>query len=228
MNYYPYGKRLLDLILLGAIVLLMLLTAPLLLIFFAVLLVAHADGPLFFSQIRAGLHNRPFRIYKFRTLKVNNMDRLSMGHVRHNHSMATPIGQFLRRLKIDELPQLWNILLGEMSFIGPRPVYLEMTAEYTSEQAERLHVLPGLTGWSQINGNCELTWDERIRLDLWYVDHLSFWLDLKILAATVGVLSQGELINQDALAQADSYLEIRQEDQHACSRPSAKEAILET
>ncbi len=205
MTYYPHGKRALDLAIIGLLLPTVLLLSPLLLLAFLGLRFWHADGPLFFSQIRAGRHGKPFRIYKFRTLVVNDQDKLAMGHVRPDHPMATPLGRIMRRFKIDELPQLWNIVRGEMSFIGPRPVYLEMVAHYSEEQMARLNVLPGLTGWSQINGNCELTWDDRIRLDIWYVDHLSCWLDLRILLLTTWVVFSGEIVNPDALTKANRY-----------------------
>jgi sugar transferase EpsL len=209
MNYYPHGKRLFDLVLIAGQLVSLLLLSVLLLLLFLCTLLFNSKGPLLFSQIRAGLKGKPFRIYKFRTLELNDVDKLAMGHVTHNHPMATPVGRIMRRFKIDEMPQLWNILKGEMSVVGPRPVYLEMVTHYTPEQRRRLDVPPGLTGWSQVNGNCELTWDERICLDLWYVDHLSFWLDVKILWMTAKVILYGEVPNPKALDEANAYLASR-------------------
>jgi len=205
-RYNPYGKRLFDLLLLILIGPIIILLSPLLLLL-ALAIRLDSPGPIFFAQTRAGLHGHPFLIYKFRTLVLNEVDKLSMGHVTHDHPMSTRTGRLMRRFKIDELPQLWNIFKGDMSFVGPRPVYLEMVADYTPDQIRRLHAPPGLAGWSQVNGNCELPWDERIRLDLWYVDHRSFWLDLRILLMTIGVVLGGERVNTQALAQADAYFD---------------------
>jgi len=199
MSFYrERGKRYLDL----------LLTLPILVSLLPLLgIVALAvrlssPGPVFFSQVRAGRDRQPFRTYKFRSMFVNDADPRQMGHVGGSHELVTPVGRIIRRLKIDELPQLWNVLRGEMSIVGPRPTLPEQTAEYTAEQERRLEVLPGLTGWAQVNGNIELSWDERIRLDLFYVEHHSFWFDLKTIWLTLDVIVRGEHPRAEALRAA--------------------------
>jgi lipopolysaccharide/colanic/teichoic acid biosynthesis glycosyltransferase len=197
--YCRYGKRLFDLIVTTT---LLVILSPLFLIIMLVIRFT-AGGPAFFSQVRAGRCGHPFRLYKFRSLVVNEADPTRMGKVGSDHCLVTPAGRIMRRFKIDELPQLWNVLKGEMSLVGPRPTLLEQVASYTPLQCRRLEVLPGLTGWSQVNGNTELSWDERIRLDIWYVDHFSFLLDLQILLMTADVISKGERIRRRALVEAD-------------------------
>lgn len=193
MNIYQrYFKRLFDLLLTGLILALL---SPLLLIV-ALAIRITSSGPVFFSQVRAGREGRPFRVYKFRSMQLNEADPTQMGKVGGHDPLITTVGRIIRRSKIDELPQLLNVLKGEMSLVGPRPTLMEQVADYTPKQRRRLEVLPGLTGWSQVNGNTELSWDDRIRLDIWYVAHLSFWLDLRILLMTVGVVLMGERIKR--------------------------------
>jgi lipopolysaccharide/colanic/teichoic acid biosynthesis glycosyltransferase len=119
--------------------------------------------------------------------------------------MVTPVGRWLRRFKIDELPQLLCVLRGDMTLIGPRPTVLEQVREYTAFQRRRLDVPPGMTGWAQVNGGIEISWPERILLDVWYVDHRSFWLDLKILRRTISVILFGQVPNSTSLQEAIGY-----------------------
>ena len=119
--------------------------------------------------------------------------------------MVTPVGRWLRRFKIDELPQLFCVLRGDMALIGPRPTVLEQVKEYTTFQRRRLDVPPGMTGWAQVNGGIEISWPERILLDVWYVDHRSFWLDLRILWRTIGVILFGETPDSTSLQEAIGY-----------------------
>jgi sugar transferase EpsL len=134
--------------------------------------------PVLFRQARLGRHGRPFRLAKFRTMRENERN------LGDDDARLTSVGRFLRRFSLDELPQLWNVLQGDMSLVGPRPLLPEYRQIYTPEQARRHEVLPGVTGWSQVNGRNGLDWQERLRLDVWYVDHMSLGLDLKILALT--------------------------------------------
>lgn len=134
--------------------------------------------PLLFRQRRAGRGNAPFTLLKFRTMRQNARN------FGDDAARRTPVGDFLRRFSLDELPQLWNVLRGDMSLVGPRPLLLEYAELYTPRQARRLDVLPGVTGWSQVNGRNTVDWDERLRMDAWYVDHVSPWLDLRVLAMT--------------------------------------------
>jgi lipopolysaccharide/colanic/teichoic acid biosynthesis glycosyltransferase len=162
-------------------------------------------GPVFFRQTRAGLRGRPFELLKFRSMQVNNLAAVVVGQVGVEHPMVTPVGKWLRRFKIDELPQLLNVLRGDMTLIGPRPTVLEQVAEYTPFERRRLSIPPGMTGWAQVNGGVEITWPERIFLDVWYVDHQSFWLNLEILWRTVAVILFGDEPNPKALEAAIAY-----------------------
>jgi lipopolysaccharide/colanic/teichoic acid biosynthesis glycosyltransferase len=119
--------------------------------------------------------------------------------------MVTPVGRWIRRFKIDELPQLLRVLRGDMTLIGPRPTVLEQVEEYTAFQRRRLHIPPGMTGWAQVNGGIEISWPERIMLDVWYVEHRSFWLDMKILWRTTAVVLFGEMPNPKSLEEAIAY-----------------------
>jgi len=138
-------------------------------------------------------------------MRVNTLSAVVVGQVRSKHPMVTTVGRWLRRFKIDELPQLLNVLRGEMTLIGPRPTVREQVDEYTPFQRRRLEVLPGMTGWAQVNGGVELTWAQRIILDVWYIDHRSFWLDLKILWRTLAVIWSGDEAHLSALEVACDY-----------------------
>jgi lipopolysaccharide/colanic/teichoic acid biosynthesis glycosyltransferase len=185
-------KRLFDLLV--SLVGLLLLALPLLVLSF---LVWHKlGGPVLFRQVRPGLHGRPFMMVKFRTMTD---DRDDDGELMPDALRLNAFGRFLRASSLDELPELWNVLRGEMSLVGPRPLLMEYLPLYSSEQARRHEVRPGITGWAQINGRNAVSWDERFRLDVWYINHRSFWLDLKILWQTVrkvvvreGISAHGE------------------------------------
>lgn len=159
-------------------------------------------GPLLYVQPRAGRGGRVFHALKFRTMRVHQIPAHEMAQVRTGDPLVTRVGGILRRLKIDELPQLVNVLRGDMSLVGPRPTLPEQVQAYTPFQRRRLEVTPGVTGWAQVNGNTELPWDERIMLDVWYVDHRSLWLDLRILARTLAVIVGGERVRSGPLEQA--------------------------
>jgi sugar transferase EpsL len=137
--------------------------------------------PVLFSQQRVGVRGRNFRILKLRSMKVAPLETPAA----HDESRLLRSGRFLRTFSIDELPSLWNVVRGEMSLVGPRPLLPEYTDRYSPEQRRRLEVKPGLTGWAQVNGRNSISWDEKFRLDVWYVDNQSLWLDIKILALTV-------------------------------------------
>ncbi len=164
---------------------LILLSAPLWLPLLALTALAvwfRMGRPVLFRQQRPGLHGKPFTLLKFRTMRVGlggDAERL------------TPFGRWLRRTSLDELPELLNVLRGEMALVGPRPLLMAYLERYTPEQARRHEVRPGLTGWAQVHGRNALSWDERFRLDVWYVDHRSLWLDLRILSLTVGRVLSG-------------------------------------
>ena len=148
--------------------------------------------PVLFRQARPGLHGKPFVMYKFRTMRDL---RDAEGNLLPDEARLTPFGRWLRATSLDELPELVNVLRGEMSLVGPRPLLMEYLERYTPEQARRHEVKPGITGWAQIHGRNNLSWEERLRLDVWYVDHWSLWLDLKILWRTLWMVLRREGIS---------------------------------
>jgi lipopolysaccharide/colanic/teichoic acid biosynthesis glycosyltransferase len=148
-------------------------------------------GPVFYRQRRVGLNGEEFELLKLRTMEVGAEHKGAGFAVNEGDPRITRVGRLLRRLSVDEIPQLWNVVRGDMSLIGPRPTLAYQVERYTPRQRRRLEVKPGITGWAQIHGRARLPWDERIELDVWYVEHRSPWLDLKILARTPGALFAG-------------------------------------
>lgn len=194
--YRRLVKRLLDMML-SFIALVVL--SPLMAVI-AVCIRLTSAGPALFLQERTGLYGRPFRMIKFRSMVVG-AEQMGAGYGMEKHDpRITPVGRWLRATSFDELPQLWNILIGDMSIVGPRPGLPYQAANYTQEQARRLDVRPGITGWAQIHGRNEIPWSRRIQLDLWYVDSLSFGLDLSIVCKTILVVLSGSGFRQDQLA----------------------------
>lgn len=154
-------------------------------------------GPVFFRQMRPGYKGRPFKLVKFRTMK----DLKDAGGVpMPDHMRLTGFGRWLRSTSMDELPELWNVLTGDMSLVGPRPLLMRYLPRYTPEQARRHDVRPGLTGWAQVNGRNAISWDEKFQLDVWYVDHQTFWLDLKIIVLTFKSILKREGISHSGEA----------------------------
>ena len=139
-------------------------------------------NPVFFRQVRPGMHGKPFEMVKFRTMTD---ERGPDGQLLPDAVRLTPFGRFLRYSSLDELPELWNVLKGDMSLVGPRPLLMEDLPLYSPEQARRHEVRPGVTGWAQINGRNAISWEDKFKLDTWYVDNQSFWLDIRILWLTV-------------------------------------------
>jgi lipopolysaccharide/colanic/teichoic acid biosynthesis glycosyltransferase len=139
-------------------------------------------SPVLFKQVRPGLRGQPFTMVKFRTMTD---ERAPDGALLPDAQRLTPFGRFLRSSSLDELPELWNVLKGEMSLVGPRPLLMEYLPLYTPEQARRHEVRPGITGWAQVNGRNAISWEDKFALDVWYVDHRSLWLDVRILWMTV-------------------------------------------
>jgi sugar transferase EpsL len=192
------SKRILDLVLtsLGLIVIL-----PLLLVI-SLLVWIFLGTPVLFRQPRPGYKGKPFITYKFRTMT----ERCGPdGKLLPDAERLTGFGRFLRSTSLDDLPQLLNVLRGEMSLVGPRPLLMRYLDRYTPEQMRRHDVLPGITGWAQIHGRNVLDWDEKFRLDLWYVDHRSFWLDVQILFGTIGKVLSREGISQPGQATAEEF-----------------------
>jgi sugar transferase EpsL len=145
--------------------------------------------PVIFKQQRPGLHGKPFYLYKFRTMTE---ERDENGELLPDHLRLTPFGQFLRKFSLDELPQLYNILKGDMSFVGPRPLLMKYLPYYTDREKKRHNVRPGITGLAQVSGRNNLDWDERLELDVKYVENYSFWLDLKIIFLTIKKVLKSE------------------------------------
>lgn len=179
-----------------------LLSLCLLLVVFPVMLIValliriKLGAPVIFQQVRPGLHGKPFRMVKFRTM-LDAVDE--DGNVLPDTDRLTSFGKFLRSTSLDELPELWNVLRGDMSLVGPRPLLMEYLPLYSPEQFRRHEVRPGVTGWAQVNGRNTLSWPEKFKLDVWYVDNQSLWLDMKIILLTVkkviirdGISAEGE------------------------------------
>jgi sugar transferase EpsL len=159
--------------------------------------------PVLFRQRRPGLHGRPFTIYKFRTMTDA---RGAQGNLLPDGRRLTRLGLFLRRTSLDELPELFNVLRGNMSLVGPRPLLMRYLDRYTPEQMRRHQVRPGITGWAQVNGRNAITWDQKFALDVWYVDHWSLRLDLKIIALTVWKVLAHEGISQPGQATMEEFM----------------------
>jgi sugar transferase EpsL len=160
-------------------------------------------SPVLFRQLRPGLTGRPFFLLKFRTMTG---DRDAAGRLLPDHLRLTPLGRFLRRASLDELPELWNVIRGDMALVGPRPLLPQYLDRYSPRQSRRHEVRPGITGWTQVNGRNSLSWNEKFELDVWYVDHRSLWLDLKILALTFPALLRRDGIAHGAHATMPEFL----------------------
>ena len=191
-------KRLVDftVTLLGLIVM-----SPLLLVL-GILVRIQLSSPVLFCQQRPGLNGRPFMMYKFRTMTdERDMD----GNLLPDEQRLTGFGKFMRSASLDELPELINVLKGEMSLVGPRPLLMQYLPLYSTEQARRHEIRPGITGWAQVNGRNAINWEEKFKLDVWYVNHQSFWLDLKILWMTFSKVFKREGISQEGQATMEPF-----------------------
>jgi lipopolysaccharide/colanic/teichoic acid biosynthesis glycosyltransferase len=192
-------KRLFDFVV--SILALVLLALPLLLVTFAVRLLM--GSPVLFRQQRPGLGGRPFTMLKFRTMR----DTISPdGRLLEDAERLTQFGRLLRATSIDELPELLNVLKGDMSLVGPRPLLMEYLPRYNERQARRHEVKPGISGWAQINGRNAISWEQKFELDVWYVEHWSFWLDLRILCRTLVKVVSREGISQGGEATTREFL----------------------
>lgn len=197
MNVKLLIKRLLDL--LGSLVGLIILIIPFLII---AVLIRISKSSVFFEQIRPGKNGEMFSLYKLRTM---NELRDENGNLLPDEKRLTKIGKFLRKLSLDELPELWNVLKGDMSLVGPRPLLVEYLERYTPEQARRHEVKPGITGWAQVNGRNAITWEEKFKYDVWYVDNWSLWLDIKIIFITIFKVIKEEGIRQPGHATMEKF-----------------------
>jgi len=202
MNFLPPGvplsKRILDVLL----TLVAMLVALPLMGFIALLELVYHGRPVLFRQVRPGYRGAPFTIAKFRTM-VDTPD--PDGNLLPDDQRITRFGRFLRSTSLDELPELFLVLAGHMSWVGPRPLLMQYLDLYTPEQARRHDVLPGITGWAQVNGRNDLSWEDKFRLDVWYVDHWSLWLDVKILWLTLWSVIRREGISQPGYATAEEF-----------------------
>ena len=196
--YQLFGKRLFDVLIAGSALVVL---APLLALL-ALLVRATMGAPVLFRQDRPGLHGAPFTLYKFRTM-LDTRD--AHGNLLDDDARLTAAGRFLRSTSLDELPELVNILKGDMSLVGPRPLLMEYLLRYTPEQMRRHDVVPGLTGWAQVSGRNALDWDEKFARDVWYVDNRSFLLDLRILVATALIVLRRQGISQPGHATAEKF-----------------------
>lgn len=196
--YRNYVKRTLDL----------LLTIPGLLVLSPVMVMLtllvrlKLGSPVLYRQQRPGLYGKPFALLKFRTM-INERD--AKGILLPDADRLSPFGRILRSTSLDELPELFNVLKGDMSLVGPRPLLMQYVKRYTPQQARRHEVKPGLTGWAQVNGRNAITWDKKFEYDVWYVDHLSFRLDVKIIFITTWKILKREGINQPGQATAEEF-----------------------
>lgn len=199
MGYRQFTKRAMDLTLTAPGLLLL---APILCVV-ALLVRLKLGSPVLFRQQRPGLHGKPFWLLKFRTMTDA---RDAEGNLLPDAQRLTPFGRFLRATSLDEFPELLNVLKGEMSLVGPRPLLMQYLERYTPEQARRHEVRPGITGWAQVNGRNALSWEEKFALDVWYVDHQSLWLDLKILFLTFWKVFRREGISQEGQATMEEFI----------------------
>lgn len=196
---YPLAKRIFDILF---AILALIVLSPVILIVSALLLIRQGP-PLLFCQERPGLDGRIFRLCKFRSMqpspgKENQPDQDEM--------RITPLGKFLRRTSLDELPELINVLKGEMSIVGPRPLLVQYLERYSAEQARRHEMPPGITGWAQVNGRNAISWEDRFKLDIWYIDHWSFCLDIRIILMTLWKVLSSEGISQPGRATMDEFM----------------------
>ena len=181
----------------GAVIALVLFAVPILII--AVLVWLRMGKPVFFRQVRPGLGGKPFEMIKFRSMLVAQDGK---GNPLSDAERMTRLGAFLRKSSLDELPELWNVLKGEMSLVGPRPLLMEYIPLYNAQQARRHELKPGITGWAQVNGRNAISWEEKFQMDIWYLENRTFWLDLKILWMTVKKV----LFRSDISAQGEATM----------------------
>ena len=197
--YSGFGKRAFDLFLGTS---LLILVIPIMGVI-AIWLLFSLGKPLLFTQLRPGKDNLPFILYKFRTMSEKYDQR---GRLLPDSLRISALGRFLRKLSLDELPELFNVIRGDMSLVGPRPLLMEYLERYTPEQARRHEVKPGITGWAQVNGRNAITWEEKFKYDVWYVDNMSLWLDVKILALTAWKVLKMEGISQPGQATMKEFM----------------------
>jgi sugar transferase EpsL len=215
---YLFVKRVIDMILSG---LALIILSPLLVIISLVILIK-MGMPILFKQMRPGLNGKPFFMYKLRTM-TNEKDE--KGNPLPDEQRLTRLGRFLRSTSLDELPELFNVLKGDMSLVGPRPLLMQYLDRYTPEQARRHEVKPGITGWAQVNGRNAITWEERFALDVWYVDNWSLWLDMKILVVTIVKVLKKEGISAEGQATMPEFIGYQENTQTIQEAALSKEGV---
>ena len=195
----PISKRIFDITLTiaGGLIISPVIVMTILLVYW------YHGKPVLFRQLRPGYKGKPFLVYKFRTM-TNKYDE--QGNLLPDDQRLTQLGKILRSTSLDEIPELINVIKGEMSLVGPRPLLMQYLDRYTPEQARRHDVLPGITGWAQINGRNAITWEDKFSFDVWYVDHWSLWIDVKILALTLWKVIIREGISQPGHATAEEFM----------------------
>jgi len=191
-------KRVMDLILTIAAAIVLSPLFP----FISFLIRLESKGPVFFIQKRAGKKGKAFYLFKFRTMKEL---RNGHGNLLPDKDRITKFGQFLRKTSLDELPELWNVLKGDMSLVGPRPLLVDYLDRYSPEQARRHEIKPGITGWAQVNGRNAITWEQKFKYDIWYIDNHSLWFDIKIIAMSIIKVIKGEGIHQPGQATMEEF-----------------------
>lgn len=196
---YPLLKRCIDIV--GAGLGLIMLSPVLAIV--AVIVRIHMGPPIFFKQIRPGYKGKPFEMVKFRTMS-NKRD--NQGNLLPDEQRLTSLGKFLRKTSLDEFPELFNVIKGDMSLVGPRPLLMQYLERYAPEQARRHEVKPGISGWAQVNGRNAIGWEEKFALDVWYVDNCSLWLDIKIIAMTIGKVFRLEGISAQGAATMPEFM----------------------
>ena len=197
--YAKYIKRILDILLSGCALLVLTPVLPVLTVLGAIMM----KGNPFFTQLRPGKDEKIFRLIKFRSMTCETDKQ---GNLLPDEQRLNSYGKFLRATSLDELPELINIFIGQMSIVGPRPLLVKYLPRYNQKQKRRHDVLPGLTGYAQVNGRNAISWEEKFRLDVWYVDHLSFWLDVKIILQTVGKIFKREGISSESSATMEEFM----------------------
>ena len=198
MLYKTYIKRLMDFM---VAIIILLIVSPILLLLIAVLSIGNRGNP-FFKQGRPGVDEKLFHVIKFRTM---NNQRNVQGELLSDEERLTSVGKFVRKTSLDELPQLLNVLRGDMSLVGPRPLLVEYLSLYSPIQRRRHNVKPGITGWAQVNGRNSISWKAKFDYDIWYVNNVSFWVDLKILLITIGKVLKSEGISGRGVATAEKF-----------------------
>ena len=216
---YPVVKRCIDIV--GAGLGLIVLSPVLAVVALAIWM--QMGRPVMFRQMRPGLNGQAFSMYKFRTMS-NKRD--NQGNLLPDEQRLTSLGKFLRKTSLDELPEFFNVLKGDMSLVGPRPLLMQYLERYTLEQARRHEVKPGITGWAQVNGRNAICWEEKFALDIWYVENCSLWLDIKIMAMTIGKVLRREGISAQGEATMPEFMGVYEQEKYEVYKGALQAAAV--